>query len=157
MGDFGGLGGLGGFDVGHLLGALGSSLLTSPREAPLAGLPGAIQARNTMQTQRQSQAAIMTALKQAGFDDQTAMLMAANPQAAQIAITAKNQREADALSQQDFAPGSMFSATAAAPSAAPAPGVPALPSFAVNAGASGDYLSTLIGKESGGNATAANP
>jgi hypothetical protein len=34
-----------GFDVGNVLGAIGSSLLTSPRNNPLGGLPAAIQAR----------------------------------------------------------------------------------------------------------------
>jgi hypothetical protein len=47
----GGLGGLGGFDIGSLLRALGSSLLSSPHNQPFAGVPAAMQ----LQTKNQQE------------------------------------------------------------------------------------------------------
>jgi hypothetical protein len=54
----GGLGGLGGFlggDFGDLMQAVGMSLMSSPRNAPLSGFGNAMQAVSQMGNKRQEQ------------------------------------------------------------------------------------------------------
>jgi hypothetical protein len=95
---FGGLGGLGGFDFGNLAAALGQSLLTSPRYAPLQGLPAGIQAANKASEDAQSRAAMAMVAQKLGIDPR----MAANPQAMSLLINANNQQQ-----NMDLAKGAM--------------------------------------------------
>lgn len=55
----GGLGGLGGIDIGNVLGAIGQSLLTSPRNNPFGGLPAGIEAMDKRQKEHQQQALLL--------------------------------------------------------------------------------------------------
>lgn len=100
MASVGGLGGLGGFDIGNLFAALGSSLLTSPRTNPLQGLPAGIQAANERSKESGSNAAMMMALTKAGIDPQTAATLALNPTAAALMISQGNAQKQQALREE---------------------------------------------------------
>jgi hypothetical protein len=109
MASAGGLGGLGGMspaaggfssgeageNLGLLMRSLGHSLMTSPRNAPLSGMPHFMERGMDRMTKdrasRSSRAAMMHALKQAGFDEHTAAMYAANPEAAKLALEQKTR------------------------------------------------------------------
>lgn len=97
----GGLGGLGGYlnspAGGNFLQAVGMSLMSSPRNAPLqnfAPIYGGLQAQQMRLDERdQERAAIAAVLKQFGAPDDQAAMLSANPDAAKLWI---DQRQAEA-------------------------------------------------------------
>ena len=125
MATMGGLAGLGGFDPGDILGAIGQSLLMSPRNAPLAGLPMAIANQNKAAEKRGETSAMVLALTKAGFDPTTAAVLARNPQAAALSISTDNAAKSRGLAEKvigevdSILPPMPGAAPAAAPAAAP--------------------------------------
>lgn len=106
MAGFGGLGGLGDImnsrGTGNMLQALGMSLMSSPRNAPLANFGqfyGGLQDRQMKLDERdQQRGAIAAALKAWGVPDDEAMVLSANPSAAELRINqlkAEKEKAAD--------------------------------------------------------------
>lgn len=102
----GGLGGLGGADWGSLLQAVGASLMSSSRQAPLANvatlLPQFTQAAEKRRTQEQNRVAMTAALKQAGVSDEMAASMAASPQAAEVWLQHQRQQQAQTNADRSY-------------------------------------------------------
>lgn len=119
-GGFGGLGGLGGFDAGNLMGALGAAILAGNRYAPINGevLSRGIEGVNRRQDEANQGAALKHALRQAGFDDESAQMYSANPQAAKIAFDLRTQDRQERIGNQvgGFLGGLYGPASTAAPS-----------------------------------------
>lgn len=102
LGGLGGLGGMGGVEpeqkpsflrsdgFGNVLQALGTSLLSSPRNAPLSGFGSALQgfSQNSLEQRKEAEqrAAFEQALIASGMDPAQAKMMAASPQAAKFAM-----------------------------------------------------------------------
>ena len=101
LGGLGGLGGMGGEPeqkpsflrsdgFGNVLQALGTSLLSSPRNAPLSGFGSALQgfSQNRLEQRKEAEqrAAFEQALIASGMDPAQAKMMAASPQAAKFAM-----------------------------------------------------------------------
>jgi hypothetical protein len=85
----GGLGGLGGFlggAGGNAMQALGQSLMTSPRNNPMAGFGKAMEGVNQSNAANGQRQMLIQILKQAGFSDEDAAKYASNPQMAQMAM-----------------------------------------------------------------------
>lgn len=112
-------------DIGTVLGALGQSLLTSTRQAPLANFGTALQQAQTRADKQAERSALILALKKAGFSDEEASSYALNPLAAKVAIETQAQAKGDAATRA--ASGIMSEAFGdAAPSVTPpAPAGPA--------------------------------
>ena len=88
-GGLGGLGGLGGFlggAGGNVMKAMGQSLMTSPRNNPLAGMGKSMEGINQSNAANAQKQMLVQMLKQAGFSDEDAAKYAANPQMAQMAM-----------------------------------------------------------------------
>ena len=117
LGGLGGLGGMGGVEpeqkpsflrsdgFGNVLQALGTSLLSSPRNAPLSGFGSALQgfSQNSLEQRKEAEqrAAFEQALIEAGMDPARAKTMAANPQAAKFTLDQQQQkRETEAANTQ---------------------------------------------------------
>ena len=92
----GGLGGLGGFDFGGVLGAIGQSLLTSPRDAPFSGLPAAMQARAKNQEHQSELAAMGLVAEKMGIPKE----LASSPTAMKMFIEHLNAEKLNKLRQQ---------------------------------------------------------
>jgi hypothetical protein len=184
----GGLGGLGGMspaaggfwsgeageNLGLLMRSLGSSLMSSPRNAPLSGMPYYMERGQDRLSKdrlsRSSRAAMMRALVAAGLDEQTATLYAANPDAAKLALDQlTRQRQIKASGEAgDFLGGLYGGAGGSGPfdeGGSPAPAPTGSVSDRVSSigrgrsdpeGTTGDYLKTLRLAESGGNDAAKN-
>src|SRR3954470_11643689 len=90
----GGLGGLGGF--GSVLGALGQSLLTSPRENPFQGLPAALQANAKDREHQAALSAMSTVAEKLGVPKE----LAASPEAMKLFIDHINTTKLNQLRQQ---------------------------------------------------------
>lgn len=112
FGTFGGLGGLGGApqsaptnDFGNWLRAIGGSLMTSPRNHPLAGVPQYLAYYNKQstdqQTASQKRSAIAYALMQAGATREEAERLSGDPAAAELWLKQK-QKAAALASDQAF-------------------------------------------------------
>jgi len=105
----GGLGGLGGYldspAGGNMLQAIGMSLMSSPRNAPLQNFGqfyGGLQAQQMRMDERdQERAAIAAVLKQFGAPDDQAAMLSANPDAAKLWIE-QRQREAQKAANESF-------------------------------------------------------
>ncbi|HMO31247.1 MAG TPA: hypothetical protein PKD06_18200, partial [Enterovirga sp.] len=170
MANIGGLGGLGGYDIGDILGAVGQSLLTSPRTAPLAGLPAAIQARNKQSDEEMARGATEMALTKLGIDPATAKVMSRNPQAAALWVTGDNAAKGRAMGAEAMKGFGAYTLpgeepTAPAP-ASPSPGAPAQKVGSLGGlggmqpaagGAGGPYAGAVSGIESGGRYDALGP
>jgi hypothetical protein len=94
----GGLGGLGGFlggDFGDLMQAVGLSLMSSPRNAPLSGFGPAMQQVSAMGNKRQEREAMVALAIQAGFSPDEAKRLAVNPAILKMAIEQKTKQRAD--------------------------------------------------------------
>jgi hypothetical protein len=104
MAGFGGLGGfgsgLGGSEFPDILTALGTALLSSPRDAPFASLPQTLALATQSGRQRQSDAALGLALTKAGVDPQAAATLALNPTAAALTISQQNLTNTNRLREQ---------------------------------------------------------
>lgn len=128
MATIGGLGGLGGFDPGDLMAALGQSLLTSPRTNPLAGLPAGIAAVNKAREAELDKGAMVLALTKAGFDPATAATLARNPQAAALSISTDNAAKTRGLAEKAMGEvDSLLPPTMGAPAQRAPVGPPGLP------------------------------
>lgn len=90
----GGLGGLGGF--GNILGAIGQSLLTSPRENPFQGLPQALRSMNRLSEDAASRNAMALVAEKLGVPRE----IAANPQAMALFIQQLNTQKTNELTNQ---------------------------------------------------------
>jgi hypothetical protein len=158
MAEVGGLGGLGGFDWGGMLGAIGQSLLTSPRYAPLSGLPAALQVADRAAQERQQRAAMALVAQKLGLDPQ----LAASPQAMALFIDQQNKEKNLAIGQKAAAdvdnmalPGEAGATSPPAPSGGRVGGLGGAPVFAgLGEGPMADYLGRLVQRESGGNPNA---
>lgn len=85
----GGLGGLGGFmqKGGYdMLQGIGQSLMSSPRNNPLAGFGKAMQGIDSSNAAGSQRQMLVAMLKRAGFSDEDAMKYAASPELAQMAM-----------------------------------------------------------------------
>lgn len=86
----GGLGGLGGMFntqiMGSALQAAGQSLMTSPRNNPMAGFGKALEGIQQSGASAAQKQILVQMLKKAGFSDVDAARYAANPQLAQMAM-----------------------------------------------------------------------
>ncbi|MGP2491068.1 hypothetical protein ACTDI4_05505 [Mesorhizobium sp. PUT5] len=106
----GGLGGLGGYlsspGFGNLLQAAGMSLMSSPRNNPLQDFGkfyGGLQTQQMKQDEiDQQRASLASVLKAAGFSDDEAMQLSANPTAAKIAIEQRQAQEQKAADDRFF-------------------------------------------------------
>jgi hypothetical protein len=90
----GGLGGLGGF--GNILGAIGQSLLTSPRENPFQGFPTALQSMSKMGEHQAALSAMATVAEKLGVPKE----LAASPEAMKLFIDHINTTKLNQLRQQ---------------------------------------------------------
>jgi muramidase (phage lysozyme) len=90
----GGLGGLGGF--GNILGAIGQSLLTSPRENPFQGFPTALQSVTRLSEDAASRNAMAIVAEKLGVPRD----IAANPQAMSLFIEQLNKKRMNDLTNQ---------------------------------------------------------
>jgi hypothetical protein len=115
----GGLGGLGGF--GNILGAIGQSLLTSPRENPFQGLPSALQSVSKMSEHQAALAAMSTVAEKLGVPKE----LAASPEAMKLFIDHINATKLNQLRQQ-AAQGGTFTPPEDSPTSQPAMSVPGL-------------------------------
>lgn len=88
----GGLGGLGGYDFGSMLGALGGALLSSPREAPFQNLPQLMELRNRQAEQDASKQALALVAQKLGIDPR----LANNSTALSFMIEAANKAKSSA-------------------------------------------------------------
>ena len=82
----GALGGLGGMFMGGALQAAGQSLMSSPRNNPMAGFGKAMSSISESNAAGAQKQILIQMLKKAGFSDDDAAKYAANPQMAQMAI-----------------------------------------------------------------------
>lgn len=117
----GGLGGLGGFDIGGLLSALGQSLLTSPRNNWLQGLPAGMEAANKRREEQTQRAAMGLVAQKLGIPPE----IAANPAAMALYVQQQNQQQNMDVTRQtvgavDSMPLFGSSATPGGPVAPPA-------------------------------------
>jgi hypothetical protein len=98
-GNVGGLGGLGGirlnpnFSIADTLSAIGQSLLVSPRNNPLQGLPQTLALSRQQGENRAKTEAMVSVLKQSGYDDRTARMIAVSPEAAKLGIDTRRLKE----------------------------------------------------------------
>lgn len=151
----GGLGGLGGFDPGNALGAIGMALLSSPRNAPLQNLPTFIQAANKNAETVYQVKAMEEALVSAGIPRAEAQVMARNPEAAKIRLQLRQEgRQQGAYDDLVKKLGTAPSIDGAAP---PAPATPAGPRS--DAGSPLDAARSAIAnvESGGGNYAALGP
>jgi hypothetical protein len=151
---------LGGPGFPDILTALGTALLSSPRDAPFANLPQTLQAATQAGQQRQSNAAMGLALTKAGVDPETAATLAMNPTAASLMIAQQNlQKQLDIGTGLNTAIGGVYGSTAgnmglgAKPQAAPAvPPVPAptgAPASPVSAAPGNNPFLNLVSRAEG--------
>lgn len=92
----GGLGGLGGFDPGNALGAIGMALLSSPRDNPLQNLPQFIGEANKNAERAYQVKAMEEALVAAGLPRAEAQVMARSPEAAKVRLQTLQQQKGEA-------------------------------------------------------------
>lgn len=118
----GGMGGLGGFDAGNALGAIGMALLSSPRNNPLQNLPQFIGEANKNAERGYQVKAMEEALVAAGIPRSEAQVMARSPEAAKIRLQTLSQQKGEAASRGVI---DTLRETYGLPSAAPA--TPAAP------------------------------
>ncbi len=129
--------------------ALGAGLLSGDRYQPIG--PGFSQTLALAQ-KGSPKAALKQILLQAGYSEADAEKLSANEAVAKLAIDQKREAGLDADIKAAFptVPTGQASITPPAPSGAAA-------GVRLNGDAATSFLNTLIGKESGGNATAKNP
>ncbi|CAM5579044.1 hypothetical protein ATER59S_05053 [Aquamicrobium terrae] len=116
----GGLGGLGGYlgsrGFGNILQAAGMSLMSSPRNNPLAGFAQAytgIQDQQMKLDERdQSRASLAAVLKAAGFNDEQAAILSADPNAVRAALEQKKLQDEKASDDRFYARMPKFGADA---------------------------------------------
>ena len=86
--------------AGTLLGAVGNSLLTSPRNNPFQNLGAGIQAANKRRDDEASRGALVAVLMKAGMSKEEAQTYALNPVAAKLAIEAQDAAKGEAASRK---------------------------------------------------------
>lgn len=87
-------------DFAPTLGAIGMSLLSSPRGNPLQNLPTFMQQANAERDKQDQRNALVLALKQLGLSDDQAKALAINPEAAKIAATAQGTLKSEAADRR---------------------------------------------------------
>lgn len=139
---------------GNVLGAIGAGLLTGDRYNPIG--PGFIASLQANAKTGLPRAALKQILQNAGYSEADAEKLSASEGTAKLALQQKQQQTI--LGDGGEAEPSLFgSGGPAAPRMSPAaPSGPAA-GASLNGDAATSFLNTLIGKESGGNATAKNP
>lgn len=139
--------------IGNALQAVGLGLLSGNRDQPIGPGFGAFMAGIQKGTPK---AALKQILQNAGYSEADAERLSASEGVAKLALQQKQQQTI--LGDGGEAEPSLFGGGApASPRISPtAPGGPAA-GASLNGDAATSFLNTLIGKESGGNATAKNP